>query len=119
MTSSPRKFDEYNKLRRENTNDQVTSLVFDNREKTRILEYNGRLIQQIYPIFGNPEPVNFFDFRTLFYFPTKYFAGHYFETLYFNVVIMWAMTIFLIITLYYNALKKLLTIEDLFKTESQ
>jgi len=118
MTSSPRKFDAYNELRRENTNDQVTSLVFDNKEKTRVLEHNGRLIQQIYPIFGNPDPVNYFDFRTLFYFPTKYFAGRNFETLYFNVVIMWGMTLFLIITLYNDALKKLLTIGDRFRTEN-
>lgn len=118
MTSSPRKFEAYNELRRENTNDQVTSLVFDNKEKTRVLEHNGRLIQQIYPIFGNPDPVNYFDFRTLFYFPTKYFAGRYFETLYFNVVIMWMMTLFLIVTLYNDALKKLLTIGDRFRTKN-
>jgi len=111
MTSSPKKADAFNKMKAEYTNDQVTSHVLDNKEKTRILEYEGRLIQQVYPIFSDPDPENFFDFRTLFYVPMKYFAGRYYETLLFNCVIMWVMTLFLIITLYFDVLKKLVTLE--------
>ncbi len=111
LTSTPKKAAIFNKMRRDHTNDQVTSMVFDNKEKTRILEYNGRLIQQIYPIFSNPEPSGFFDFRTLFYMPQKHFAGQYFDTLYFNVVIIWLMTILLMITLYFDALRKLLELK--------
>ncbi|MCG8309665.1 MAG: ATP-binding cassette domain-containing protein [Cytophagales bacterium] len=117
MTSSPKKVNAFNKLKRENTNDQVSSLVFDNREKTRILEHNGKLIQQIYPIFAYPEPMNFLDFRTLFYLPQKYFAGRYYGTLYFNVIIMWMMTTALVITLYYDVLKKILTLDGRFKSK--
>ena len=115
MTSSPKKVQAYNDLKRGNTNDQVTSLVFDNREKTRLLEHKGRLIQQIYPIFADPEPANFFDFRTLFYLPQKHFAGRYFETLYFNAIIMWVMTIFFIVTLYFDVLRKIVTLEGRIK----
>jgi len=118
MTSSPKKIKVFNRLKQDYTNDQVTSLVFDNKEKTRILEHEGRLIQQIYPIFADPDPVNFFDFRTLFYVPQKYFAGRYYETLFFNAVIMWMMTIFFIVTLYYDALRKLLTLGDRIKPKS-
>jgi hypothetical protein len=118
MTSSPKKIEAYNQLKRNYTNDQVTSLVFDNKEKTRILEHEGRLIQQIYPIFADPEPENFFDFRTLFYVPVKYFMGSYYETLFFNVIIMWMMTLIFIITLYYDALRKLLTMGDRVKPKS-
>jgi hypothetical protein len=119
MTRSPKMVQAYNNLKRGNTNDQVTSLVFDNKEKTRILEHKGRLIQQIYPIFSDPEPENFFDFRTLFYLPTKYFAGKYYETLYFNALIMWVMTIFLVFTLYFDVLKKIITMEGRFNTKSK
>jgi ABC-type multidrug transport system ATPase subunit/uncharacterized tellurite resistance protein B-like protein len=112
MTSSPRKIEAFNQLKRDYTNDQVTSLVFDNKEKTRILEHKGRLIQQIYPIFADPEPENFFDFRTLFYVPKKFFAGRLYETLYFNTIIMWLMTLVFIFTLYYDILRKLVTLGD-------
>ncbi len=115
MTGSPKKVDAFNKMKRDYTNDQIKSMVFDNKEKTRILEYEGRLIQQIYPIFINPNPVNFFDFRTLFYQPIKYFAGRYIETLYFNTAIMWLMSLSLVIALYYDVLKKIVTLEGRFK----
>ena len=118
MTASPKKVEAYNKLKRENTNDQVTSLVFDNKEKTRILEHNGRLVQQIYPIFADPDPVNYFDFRTLFYLPIKHFAGRYYNTLYFNAVFMWLMTLVLVVTLYYDVLKKIITMEGRFKAKA-
>ncbi len=118
MTSTPKKVEAYNKLKRKNTNDQITSLVFDNKEKTRILEYDGRLIQQIYPIFSDPAPVNYVDFRSLFYLPKKHFAGRYYETLYFNASIMWLMTLFLVITLYYDVLKKIITMEGRFLSKA-
>lgn len=119
MTTSPTKVAAYNKLKRENTNDQVTSLVFDNKEKTRVLEHDGRLIQQIYPIFSDPNPDNFFDFRTLFYLPKKYFAGTYYETLYFNTFIMWMMTILLVVTLYFDVFRKIITMEGRFKSKGK
>jgi hypothetical protein len=115
MTASPSRVEAFNKLRQDNINDQVTSLVFDNKEKTRILEHEGRLIQQIYPIFSDPEPVNYFDFRTLFYVPQKYFAGRLYETLFFNAGIMWMMTLTLIILLYFDAFRKLITMGDRLK----
>lgn len=114
MTSSPAKVAAYNRLKKENTNDQITSLVFDNKEKTRILEHNDRLIQQVYPIFSDPAPANFIDFRTLFYLPTKHFAGRYYETLYFNTAIIWFMTLFLVVMLYYDVLRKIITMEGRF-----
>jgi hypothetical protein len=118
MTSSPKKVAAYNKLKRNHTNDEVTNLVFDNKEKTRILEYEGRLIQQIYPIFSEPDPVHYFDFRTLFYVPVKYFAGRHYETLLFNVAIMWIMTCILIITLYHDVLRKLVMLGDRVKSKN-
>ena len=118
MTASPKKVEAYNKLKRENTNDQVSSLVFDNKEKTRILEHDGRLVQQIYPIFANPDPVNYFDFRTLFYLPQKHFAGRYFETIYFNAVMMWLMSLVLVVALYFDVLKRIVAMEGSVKANT-
>lgn len=106
-TASPHKASIFQQLKRDYTNEKVTSQVFDNNEKTRILEYDGHLVQQIYPIFADPDPVHFFDFRTLFFLPEKYFAGRLFDTLYFNTFIIWSMTIFLIIMLYYDVLRSI------------
>lgn len=111
LTSSPKKADAFNKLKYDHTNEQINSLVFDNREKTRILEYKGRLIQQIYPIYSDPDPEHFLDFRTLFYVPKKHFAGRYYETLWFNTTMMWLMTLVLIAALYYDVLRKLVAME--------
>ncbi len=111
MTSSPKKAEAYYKLKNDYTNEQINSLVFDNKEKTRILEHKGRLIQQIYPIYTDPEPEHFLDFRTLFYVPKKHFAGRFYETLWFNTMIMWLMTLALTITLYYDVLRKLVDFE--------
>ena len=119
MTNTPKKVEVFNKLKQDNMNDQVNSLVFDNKEKTRVLEHKGKLIQQIYPIYADPQPENYFDFRTLFYLPKKYFAGNYYETLYFNTVVMWIMTVILVITLYYDVFKKIITMEGRLKSKAK
>jgi ABC-type multidrug transport system ATPase subunit/uncharacterized tellurite resistance protein B-like protein len=119
LTSTPAKRRAFNELKQQYVNEQVSTLVFDSKEKTRILEHKGRLIQQIYPIFANPEPVNYLDFRTLFYVPQKHFAGLYYPTLYFNTIIMWVMTIVLIITLYFDLLRSALTLGSRFRTKDR
>lgn len=119
MTSTPKMAEVYSQLKRDNTNDQITTLVFDNKEKTRILEYDGRLVQQIYPIFSDPYPENNLDFRALFYVPKKHFAGNLYETLYFNTLIMWLMTLALVVTLYFDVLKKIITMEGRFMKKTK
>jgi ABC transport system ATP-binding/permease protein len=119
MTSSPKKADAFNKLKNDYTNEQISSLVYDNKEKTRILEHRGRLIQQIYPIYADPEPEYFLDFGTLFYVPKKHFAGRYYETFLFNTIMMWVMTLILIITLYYDVLRKIIALEVGRKSKSK
>ncbi len=109
MTSSPKRAEAYNRLKYQFTNEKINSLVFDDREKTRVLEYKGRLIQQIYPVFADPDPKHFLDFTTIFYMPKKHFAGYYFETLHFNIAMMWMMTAILIVALYFDVLRKILT----------
>jgi ABC-type multidrug transport system ATPase subunit len=108
LVNVPDGYDRYQALIRDYTNDQVTSLVLDNRELTRIMEYDGRLIQKIYPIYMDPDPKHFFDFSALFYLPEKHFAGYNIPTLYFNTAIIWVMSILLIILLYYDVLRRII-----------
>ena len=107
MTSSPEKRALYEKLRRECHNERIDDMVKKSNEVVRIMEYKNKLVQKIYPIFQEPSDVDhFFDFRTIFFSPTKYFAGSQRDTLGFNIGMIWFMTIILFIALYFDLLRK-------------
>lgn len=90
-------------------NESLSDLVRNIAVKERLLEYRGQLIQQIDPIFNSPEyPNHALDYRTHFFAPRKHFLGVYFDTYYFNIVVIWFMTILLYITLYYEVLRKMI-----------
>ncbi len=110
MCDSPEDIKNYQTMIRDYTNDQVASLVLDKMDATRILENGGRLFQKVYPVYIEPEPRGFFDYRTLFYAPVKYFAGRYYGVLPFNIAVIWIMTFLLIITLYFDLLSKFIHI---------
>ena len=83
-------------------------MVENSNEVSRIVEWKGRLVQKFYPIyFEDHRPVNLFDFRAIFYAPTKQILGKQFDTFYFNVSVIWLMTFIFFITLYSDLLKKL------------
>ena len=107
MTESPKKTSSYQQFKKAYTNEKVTSLVCQNQEKDRIIVQNKSLVQMIYPIYKDPDPENFFDFRAQFFVHKKYFAGALFDTPMFNCAIIWLMTLFLCITLYFDLLRKL------------
>jgi len=95
------------------TNEYLESQVKNEMIKDRYVEGNGFLVQQTDPIFAVRNPNNLsgpLDYRTHFFAPEKQFLGNYFDTMWFNVFVMWAMTIFLLITLYFEWLKKLIDI---------
>jgi hypothetical protein len=46
--------------------------------------------------------------RAHFFAPAKYFMGFKMETPVFNIIVLWIMTCFLYITLYFDTLKKLI-----------
>ena len=62
---------------------------------------------KFYPIyFEDVRPRKRFDFQANFYEPTKYFLGNIYDTFYFNLGVIWSMTIVMYITLYFDLLKK-------------
>lgn len=88
-------------------NQAVSDAVKNISSSDRIVEYQGRLIQKIFPIYMDEHrPLHFFDFSANLYQPTKHFAGQYFDTLYFNIAVIWSMTLVLFVTLYFEVLKK-------------
>ncbi|MBL7850703.1 MAG: ATP-binding cassette domain-containing protein [Cyclobacteriaceae bacterium] len=98
----------YESHRRSYQNEAITVLVKNLEEPVRIIESNGRLVQKIYPIYKDPEPHHLIDFDAQFYLPAKHFLKAKIDTLYFNLAVIWAMSIVMYVTLYFDLLRKLL-----------
>lgn len=89
-------------------NESLADLVKNVKEKNRIIEFDGQLIQQINPVFQDPMPDGILDYRTQFFAPHKNLLGSMVDTYYFNILVIWCMTLFLYITLYFEALRRLI-----------
>ena len=93
--------------RNQNQNERIVQLVKNEAETHRITEKDGKLIAKFYPIYlGADGPRSPLNFRTQFYVPEKPFLGNYFDVFTFNLSIIWTMIIILIVTLYYDVLRK-------------
>ncbi len=108
LTSTEEKENAFYNMKSRYENDRINYMLRNIGTKKRIVESNGELVQKIYPIYAkNTDPGHALDFRTNFYYPEKHFAGSYIDTKVFNVLVIWSMTLFLFIALYYDWLRKL------------
>ena len=96
-----------NLLRNQHQNPTIGDLVKNVKTTNRVVKDKDRLVQKIYPVYMQPEPEHFFDFRTQFFMPKKHFAGFNIDTLYFNIMVIWAMIVVLFLTLYFDLPGKL------------
>ncbi|MHB8402365.1 MAG: ATP-binding cassette domain-containing protein, partial [Bacteroidia bacterium] len=71
----------------------------------KCLEKDGIFIQRTEPIYLDPTD-NFG--RAHFFAPQKKLFGTYYQTFWFNLCVIWGMSLFMMITLYFDLLKKLL-----------
>jgi hypothetical protein len=92
-------------LKRNYHNDKLAEFVKNSNEAVRIVEYKGKLIQKISPIYLDPEPG---FLKAHFYAPRKMLFGRYFDTFWVNVVVIWGMSFILYIILYFRGVRKLL-----------
>jgi len=107
LTDTPEKLEVYNSTLMKYKNESVTQMVENSNSPVRILEWKGQLIQKIYPIyFEDHRPAHQLDFTANFYNPTKPFLGQSFDTLYFNISVIWFMSLLLYIALYFDLLKR-------------
>lgn len=88
-------------------NESLADLVRNISTKERLLEYKGKLIQQINPIFQYPAPQGALDYRTAFYLPEKNLLGMTVSTVLFDILVIWVMSAILFVTLYFELLRKL------------
>jgi len=88
-------------------NESLSDLVKNVSVKERLIEYNGKLIQQINPIFQEIKPANLFDYRAAFFVPEKNLLGLRVSTYVFNILVIWAMALFFYWALYAEWLRRI------------
>ena len=95
------------KLQDDYENESLNQLLKNsNNMGERCLEKDGRLIQQIDPIFQDPADSNFG--RAHFFAPRKKFMGALYPTYWFNILVIWMMSLSLMIMLYFDVFKRVL-----------
>ncbi|OFX19937.1 MAG: hypothetical protein A2033_19010 [Bacteroidetes bacterium GWA2_31_9] len=95
-------------LKKNHYNENLSEFVTNSNSLDRVVEFENHLYQKIDPIYQEPSG----DFiKSHFYSPKKKLFGSSIDTFWVNVMVMWFMTVFLYITLYYKGLKRLM---DLF-----
>jgi len=102
----------YNKKRANYHNESVEDQVKKRFEKNKMLRYKDELIQQIDPVYKDPDVEGYLNFRAHFFAPQKYFAGKYRDTYWFNMMFIWVLTLFFYVTLYFEILKKTLSLPE-------
>jgi hypothetical protein len=103
-TESEKKFETF---KDDYQNEAIAELVKNTTEQHRIVRSGNRLIQKIFPIYKDPDPKHMVDFDAQFYMPTKHFLSRNIDTLYFNLGVIWAMSILLSLALYFEVLRKI------------
>ncbi len=93
------------KLRDNYFNKSLEEFVKDKNENTKVIIYKGELIQKLDPIFMDTKNKMI---KAHFYAPEKQVFGTRVDTYVVNVIVLWVMTFFLYLILYFRLLKKLL-----------
>lgn len=107
LTDTPQKQASFNLLKNQYVNEAVSNMVKNIASSDRIVEYDNKLIQKIFPIYMDEHrPLHLFDFSANLFQPTKHFGGLFYDTLYFNIAVIWSMTLTLFVALYFDVLRK-------------
>jgi hypothetical protein len=88
-------------------NESLADLVKNVTAESRLLEFNGNLIQQINPVFQYPSTDRLLNYRTAFFFPEKNLLGMSVSTFLFDLLVIWVMSLLCYVTLYFELLRKL------------
>jgi ABC transport system ATP-binding/permease protein len=107
MQKTKEEHDQFLKLQAEYDNENLNNLVKNASEIiNKCIEKDGKLIQQSDPIFQ--DPVDSKIGRAHFFAPRKNFFGTYYSTFWFNLCVIWFMSLTLMVTLYFDVFKKVL-----------
>ncbi|MBI1769910.1 MAG: ATP-binding cassette domain-containing protein [Bacteroidetes bacterium] len=84
-------------------NESLADMVKNVNVKDRLIEYNGKLIQLINPIFQKSNPSTY---RNAFFVPEKVFFGLSVSTFIFDLIVVWVMALFCYLALYFEWMRK-------------
>lgn len=108
MTATPEKELDFKQFKANYHNEVIADLTKNLSETHRMVARDGKLIQKIYPIYKDPDPDHIIDFDAQFYMPAKHFLNRNIDTLYFNVGVIWSMSLVLALALYFDVLRRII-----------
>jgi hypothetical protein len=95
-----------NKLKDEYFNESLSDLVRNATAKKRIIETDNYLAPKTDYVYFSPVTLKgTFDYRAHFFAPVKHFAGNYYDTFKFNIIVIWLAGLVLYIILYFDLLR--------------
>jgi len=100
MTATPAQKMAYFDLLDRNRNERLADFVTNKNDVNLITESNGELVQKSDPVYLRPMEGGFFEAQ--FYAPVKRLLGRSVPTPWANVMLLWAMTAALAVTLKFN-----------------
>ena len=101
----------YLKTKDDYENESLIDLVTNRNSMYKILDLDGAYIQKSNPVYLDPTDSNLG--RAHFFAPRKKFLNRYYDTFWFNLCVIWGMSLLLGVTLYFDALKKFITMLEL------
>ena len=100
------------KLREQYENRKLNEFMVNDLEKDRLIETPDKMIQKYAPVYMRP--LSNYG-RSHFYSPYKKIGNIAIDTFWFNIIVLWIVTLCLYIALYYNLLQKALNISRNFR----
>ena len=96
----------YMALQQNYSNEALLNITTNKAESKKLIVSDNEIFQNDNPIYFRPKAQSFFDSH--YYAPYKYLFGYELKTFNANLVILWLISIFTYIALYYDILKKFL-----------
>jgi ABC-type multidrug transport system ATPase subunit len=93
------------KLKQDNLNDNLADLVLNQNELHKVTESRHKLIRKMEPIYQIPLSYNG---RAQFFSSAKVLGNYQIDTIWFNIIILWIMSLILYISLQFSWLRKVM-----------
>ena len=97
----------FNTLKERYFNQSVTDMVRLNNKLNKVIVYDEKLIPIIDPVFRDAKGL-----RSHFYASTKRLGNMKIETFWYNIGIIWLMSLIMMVTLYFDLFKRMIQLFD-------
>lgn len=88
-------------------NESIADLATKAFEKNKILLFKDELVQQYDPVYRDPVPTSTLDIRSHFLAPRKHLLGQFFDTFWFDLAMIWVMSLVLYVSLHVEFLRRM------------